>query len=79
MVATGGSGHGYKFLPTLGKHVVDLLEGRSNDYLHYWKWRSPEASQKPYNSIMEGIASERSLHVQLLTAEDSLTVRQSHL
>uniref|UniRef100_A0A0B7JQC7 FAD dependent oxidoreductase domain-containing protein n=2 Tax=Bionectria ochroleuca TaxID=29856 RepID=A0A0B7JQC7_BIOOC len=79
MVATGGSGHGFKFLPTLGKHVVDLLEGRSNDYLHYWKWRSPEASQKPYNSIMEGIASERSLHVQLLTAEDSLTVRQSHL
>ncbi|CAH0020494.1 unnamed protein product [Clonostachys rhizophaga] len=58
MVATGGSGHGFKFLPTLGKHVVDLLEGRSNDYLHYWKWRSPEANKKPYNSIMEGIASE---------------------
>ncbi|KAF4997117.1 hypothetical protein FDECE_12161 [Fusarium decemcellulare] len=79
MVATGGSGHGFKFLPNLGKHVVDRIEGRQNDYLELWKWRSLNAGEKPYNSIMEGVSSQRSLQNQALTREDGLTEQKSRL
>jgi sarcosine oxidase/L-pipecolate oxidase len=27
-LATGGSGHGYKFLPVIGERIVDVVEGR---------------------------------------------------
>lgn len=79
MVATGGSGHGFKFLPNLGSHVVDRIENKTNSYLRFWKWRSLSPGAKPYNSIMEGVGSERSLHRQALTVEDGLSTRQSHL
>ena len=79
MVATGGSGHGFKFLPTLGSHVVDRIEGKESLYLDMWKWRSLDAQQKPYNSIMEGVTSERSLNRQALTTEDSLAYQDSRL
>ncbi|KAI9701714.1 MAG: hypothetical protein M1820_006342 [Bogoriella megaspora] len=40
-VATGGSFHGYKFLPTIGRYVVNVLEGESNgeaiDKAFAWK------------------------------------------
>ncbi|KAH7159548.1 FAD dependent oxidoreductase [Dactylonectria estremocensis] len=79
MVATGGSGHGFKFLPNLGKHVVDLVEGKPNNHLHFWKWRSLASGAKPYNSIMEGVGSGRSLQNQVLTREDGLTKQDSRL
>lgn len=66
MVATGGSGHGFKFLPNLGEHVVDRIEGKKNEFISYWNWRSRDAVSKPYNRIMEGINSNRSLHHQPL-------------
>lgn len=42
-VATGGSGHGYKFLPIIGERIVDVLEGVDRDDLgtelrQRWKW-----------------------------------------
>ncbi|KAL4898972.1 hypothetical protein BDW74DRAFT_171818 [Aspergillus multicolor] len=79
MVATGGSGHGFKFLPNLGAHVVDRIEGKPNGYLDFWKWRSLGPGQTPYNSINEGEGSQRSLHRQPLTADDSLASSTSHL
>ncbi|CAJ0546770.1 Ff.00g013970.m01.CDS01 [Fusarium sp. VM40] len=79
MVATGGSGHGFKFLPNLGEHVVDRIEGKDSEYLDLWKWRSLEATQKPYNSLMEGVGSERSLQHQPLTAFDGSTKELSRL
>ncbi|GJN72460.1 L-saccharopine oxidase [Purpureocillium lilacinum] len=79
MVATGGSGHGFKFLPNLGEHVVDKIEGRKNDYLQHWRWRSLSPEEMAYNSIMEGTGSERSLHNQLLTAGECLSGRLSRL
>lgn len=79
MVATGGSGHGFKFLPTLGSHVVDRIENKANDYLQFWQWRSLIPGAKPYNTLMEGVGSERSLHRQAMTMDDGLTARQSHL
>lgn len=79
MVATGGSGHGFKFLPNLGEHVVDRIEDKESEYLDLWKWRSLEATQKPYNNLMEGVGSGRSLQHQPLTAFYGSTKELSRL
>ncbi|KAL5120643.1 hypothetical protein ACEQ8H_001391 [Pleosporales sp. CAS-2024a] len=40
VLATGDSGHSFKLLPNIGKHVVELLEERLADDLTYaWRWR----------------------------------------
>lgn len=40
VLATGGSGHAFKFLPVIGDCVVDLLEGRLDPELEaLWGWR----------------------------------------
>ena len=49
-MATGGSGHGYKFLPIIGERIVDVIQGRDRDELgaelrRRWAWpkeRMPE-------------------------------------
>ena len=44
-VATGGSGHGYKFLPVIGERIVDIMQGRDSDELGAElrkKWTWPE-------------------------------------
>ncbi|KAK5031947.1 hypothetical protein LTS07_004568 [Exophiala sideris] len=80
-VATGGSGHGFKFLPNLGKYVVDKIEGKEDEFgfLGKWKWRSLKSGEKAFNSIMEGTRSARALHRQTLTREDSLSTQLSLL
>lgn len=38
-LATGGSGHGYKFLPVIGDKIVDALEGTLDPALQkLWAW-----------------------------------------
>ncbi|EAS32530.3 fructosyl amino acid oxidasesarcosine oxidase [Coccidioides immitis RS] len=38
-LATGGSGHGFKFLPVIGDKVVDALEGKLDPELkQLWSW-----------------------------------------
>jgi sarcosine oxidase/L-pipecolate oxidase len=38
-LATGGSGHGYKFLPVIGEKIVDCLEGRCpEEFREKWGW-----------------------------------------
>ncbi|KAJ6078985.1 hypothetical protein N7467_008738 [Penicillium canescens] len=40
ILATGDSGHSFKVLPNIGKHVVDLIEGSlSQDMADAWRWR----------------------------------------
>ncbi|KAJ6104729.1 hypothetical protein N7523_011049 [Penicillium sp. IBT 18751x] len=40
ILATGDSGHSFKLLPNIGKHVVELLEGSlSQDMADAWRWR----------------------------------------
>ncbi|KAL3480917.1 FAD dependent oxidoreductase [Aspergillus californicus] len=40
ILATGDSGHSFKILPNIGKHVVELLEGSlQQDMAHAWRWR----------------------------------------
>lgn len=41
LVFTGGSGHAFKFLPVLGKFVVNKLKDESNFYTEIFKWRDP--------------------------------------
>ena len=38
-VATGGSGHGFKFAPVLGGLIADTVEGISNCYSDRFAWR----------------------------------------
>ncbi len=38
-LATGGSGHGYKFLPVIGERIVDCVEGRCPEVFRgKWGW-----------------------------------------
>ncbi|KAM3073078.1 hypothetical protein ACMFMG_008796 [Clarireedia jacksonii] len=37
--ATGGSGHGFKFLPVLGEKVLDVMEGRDEVWARKWGWK----------------------------------------
>jgi sarcosine oxidase/L-pipecolate oxidase len=40
-LATGGSGHGYKFLPAIGEKIVDTVEGRCpEEFKSKWTWLS---------------------------------------
>ncbi len=39
-LATGGSGHGYKFLPVIGERIVDCVERRCPvEFTSKWAWR----------------------------------------
>lgn len=38
-VATGDSGHGFKFGPVLGSLIADAIEGKPNAYLPRFRWR----------------------------------------
>lgn len=79
LLATGGSGHGFHFLPNLGKYVVDRIEGKSGPLLTSWKWRKLSGEEKPVNDIMQGFEGERVLCNQRLTGEDSLEESRSKL
>jgi glycine/D-amino acid oxidase-like deaminating enzyme len=46
-VASGGSGHGFKFAPLLGELIADVVEGRDNPWRERFRWR-PEA--RPFAS-----------------------------
>ncbi len=38
-MATGGSGHGYKFLPVIGDKIVDCIEGNCPAaFQEKWAW-----------------------------------------
>lgn len=41
-LATGDSGHGYKFLPVLGENIVDCLVGQGGNLGDKWKWKHVE-------------------------------------
>lgn len=43
LIATGGSGHAYKFLPVVGERIVDVMMGQDRDELgaelrQKWRW-----------------------------------------
>jgi glycine/D-amino acid oxidase-like deaminating enzyme len=40
VVATGGSGHGFKFTPVLGPIIADVVEGKPNRFAARFAWRA---------------------------------------
>ncbi|KAL1305405.1 hypothetical protein AAFC00_002293 [Neodothiora populina] len=64
MVASGGSGHGFKFLPVLGEHVVDVVERRQTAYTKKFAWRDVPEGKK--NGLEEGPEGRRTLDKQKL-------------
>jgi len=76
-VATGGSGHAFKYLPVLGKRIVDILErkvlvGDEEEVARRWKWRGLKEGEKAYNVLMEGSSGKRALGKQVLVKDDDL-------
>lgn len=63
MAATAGSGHAFKYLPVLGKYIVDVMEGNDleRDLLKAWRWRCLAPGETPVNVLMEGASGQRSL------------------
>ena len=45
-VATGGSGHGFKFGPVLGDLIADVIEDKPNEWADLFRWRdlSPDTT-----------------------------------
>ena len=43
VVASGGSGHGFKFAPVLGEIIADVVEGVPNPHAGRFAWRTPSA------------------------------------
>ncbi|KAI0009340.1 FAD dependent oxidoreductase [Xylariaceae sp. FL0662B] len=47
-IATGGSGHAFKFLPVLGDKVVECIAGRCPiEFQDKWRWRTTDNDKKP--------------------------------
>ena len=40
LIATGGSGHGFKFAPLIGTLISDRIEGKTNTWESRFRWRS---------------------------------------
>lgn len=57
-LATGGSGHGFKFLPVLGDKVVAAIDGSLEDELSVlWRW--PEEKLVPFMGTEDGSRTGR--------------------
>lgn len=72
-VCSGGSGHGFKFLPILGREVVKILQGSEPTvYGEMWKWRgsSPSAQR---NGLEEGEDGPRVLAKQAMATDKDWT------
>ncbi|ETS85954.1 hypothetical protein PFICI_03979 [Pestalotiopsis fici W106-1] len=77
LVCSGGSGHGFKFLPILGREVVKIIEGKSKDdvYSQMWKWRTSDSLKK--NGLEEGEAGPRVLSKQVMASEANWAFEES--
>ena len=47
-VATGDSGHGFKFAPILGELIADAIEGKPNHWLARFRWRDFSAHEMTF-------------------------------
>lgn len=59
-IATGGSGHGFKFFPVIGDKIVEAIDGRLDAELaREWRWRTDAelaaaGVAKEFNGCMDG-------------------------
>ncbi|BDD62822.1 hypothetical protein MAP00_007781 [Monascus purpureus] len=55
IVATGGSGHAFKFLPLLGRFVVERATGAGeSELLKLFRWRHLKEGEEAHNKLMKG-------------------------
>ncbi|KZF20373.1 sarcosine oxidase [Xylona heveae TC161] len=67
IVVSGGSNHGFKFLPTLGKYVLKVLQGQHDEYTKLWQWRTP--SEREVENFKDlNLSSIRALSEQKLSS-----------
>jgi sarcosine oxidase/L-pipecolate oxidase len=60
-IASGGSFHGWKFLPVIGKYIVQMLEGElEEDVARRWHWDEAE------NLVLRG---EKANHTYVIKAD----------
>lgn len=77
--ANGNSGHGFKFLPILGKYVKHQLEKTPDRFTPLWKWRSVEEGKK-CNGLEEGEAGPREMsRLELAKRKDARHVHITSL
>ncbi|KAL2205489.1 FAD dependent oxidoreductase [Sarocladium strictum] len=74
MVATGGSGHAFKYLPNIGNWVADIMEGEdlTRPAVRAWRWRQPSRANPVLNDLMTGSGGERALGNIPLVKESQL-------
>ncbi|OAP65606.1 hypothetical protein AYL99_01578 [Fonsecaea erecta] len=80
LIATGGSGHAFKYLPNIGKWIVDIMEGVDMDrqLIQSWKWRETAAGRQPVNVLMEGSSGPRALKNVEMSTDDDLKLSARH-
>ncbi|KAG2412336.1 hypothetical protein HFD88_009893 [Aspergillus terreus] len=79
-VATGGSGHAYKFLPVLGDKVVDALEGTLDKELRdSWAWPDPVDETTFFGTEDGSRAGPKGLHLTEELIKDRKAKRTSSL
>ncbi|KAF4125615.1 sarcosine oxidase / L-pipecolate oxidase [Geosmithia morbida] len=59
-VATGDSGHGFKFLPVIGDKLTDVFEGKGGPFAEKWSWKEIEddGAGKVIDGVYKGIITE---------------------
>ncbi|KAI5464691.1 FAD dependent oxidoreductase [Mariannaea sp. PMI_226] len=59
-VATGDSGHGFKFLPNLGDKVVDVMLGDGGHFADKWRWREvpQDGAGRETKGVYKGLITE---------------------
>ncbi|ETS84237.1 hypothetical protein PFICI_02262 [Pestalotiopsis fici W106-1] len=67
---TGGSGHAFKFLPILGRHVKNQIERKVDQFTPLWKWRVVLDGQDN-NGLSDGETSIRNMvGIEMADRED---------
>lgn len=61
VVASGGSGHGFKFAPILGQVIADVVERKSNKYKHRFAWREVTTGRKESSRNLSADAKPQTL------------------
>lgn len=61
VVASGGSGHGFKFAPILGKVIADVVEHKPNKYKSRFAWRNVISGRKESSRNLSTSAKPQTL------------------
>lgn len=69
-LATGGSGHAYKFFPVIGDKVVDALQGTLEpEFRELWTWNEVVAPGAATDDIFDGDGSRSGARNSILKDE----------